>query len=131
MEQEYSSGGPRRIIQIHDGSFSILYQQWYKPQNDYLYKTALSRRLPRFHQLGDVVYAQTVESFFIKVVNSPRSQDFLKQIELDDTVDNEEVSVIISAEHDKRNCQLPRSANKSCNHRSWKRSFSAARRLKT
>ena len=28
MEQEYSSGGPRRIIQIYDGSVSILYQQW-------------------------------------------------------------------------------------------------------
>ena len=88
MEQEYSSGGPRRIIQIHDGSVSILYQQWYKPQNDYLYKTALSRRLPRFHQPGDIFYVQTVESFFIKVLNSPGSQDFLKQIELDDIVDN-------------------------------------------
>ena len=31
-----------------------------KPQNE----TALSRRLMRFHQPGDVVYAQTMESFF-------------------------------------------------------------------
>ena len=62
-----------------------------KPQNDYLYKTALSRRrLLRFHQPGDVVYAQTLESFLIKVFKSPRSHDFLRQIELDDkvTVDN-------------------------------------------
>ena len=29
-----------------------------KPLNDYLYKTALSRRLVRFHQPGDVVYAK-------------------------------------------------------------------------
>ena len=55
-----------------------------KPQNE----TALSRRLLRFHQLGDVVYAQKMESFFIKVLKSPRSYDFLKQIELDDIVDN-------------------------------------------
>ena len=35
-----------------------------KPQNDYLYKTALSwRRLLRFHQPGDVVYAQKMECF--------------------------------------------------------------------
>ena len=46
-----------------------------KPQNKYLYKTALSRRWLRFHQPGDVV-------------KSPRSYDFLKQIELDDIVDN-------------------------------------------
>ena len=59
-----------------------------KPQNDYLYKTTLSRRLLRFHQPGDEVYAQTMESFFIKVLKSPRSYDFLKQIELDDMVVN-------------------------------------------
>ena len=29
-----------------------------------------------------------MESFFIKVLKSPRSYDFLKQIELDDIVDN-------------------------------------------
>ena len=42
----------------------------------------------RFHQQGDVVYAQTMESFLVKVLKSPRSYDFLKQIELDDVVDN-------------------------------------------
>ena len=46
-----------------------------KPQNKYLYKTALSRRWLHFHQPVDVV-------------KSPRSYDFLKQIELDDFVDN-------------------------------------------
>ena len=55
-----------------------------KPQNE----TALSRTLLRFHQPGDVVYAQKMESFFIKTLKSPRSYDFLKQIELDDIVDN-------------------------------------------
>ena len=35
-----------------------------KPQNDYIYKTALSRRLLRFHQPGDVVYAQTMVCVF-------------------------------------------------------------------
>ena len=59
-----------------------------KPLNDYLYKTALSRRLVRFHQPGDVVYAKIPWSLFIKVFKSPRSYDFLKQIELDDMVDN-------------------------------------------
>ena len=54
-----------------------------KPQNEYLYKITLSRSQP-----GDVVYAQTMESFFfIKVLKSPRSYDFLKQIELADIVD--------------------------------------------
>ena len=47
---------------------------------------ALSRRLLRFHQPGDVVYAQTMESF-IKVLKSTLSYDFLKQIDLDDIVD--------------------------------------------
>ena len=61
-----------------------------KPQNDYIYKTALSRRLLRFHQPGDVVYAQTMVFFFIKVHKSPRSYDFSKQIELDDIIDNKE-----------------------------------------
>ena len=41
-----------------------------------LYKTALSRRLLRFHQPGDVIYKNGV--FFIKVLKSPRSYDFLK-----------------------------------------------------
>ena len=59
-----------------------------EPQNDYLYKSVLSRRLRRFHQPGDIVYAQTMESFFIKVLKSPRSYDFLKQIELDYIVHN-------------------------------------------
>ena len=40
------------------------------------YNTTLSCRLLRFHQPGDVVYAQTMESFFIKVLTSPRSYDF-------------------------------------------------------
>ena len=75
-----------------------------KPQNaDYLYKNALSLRLLRFHHPGDVVYAQTMEYFFITVLKSPRSHDFLKQIEPD----------------------VPRrpqtSAGKSFNHRSKKR----------
>ena len=52
------------------------------------YKFALSRRLRRFHQPGDIVYAQTMEYFFIKVLKSPRSYDFLKQIELDYIVHN-------------------------------------------
>ena len=47
---------------------------------------ALGRRLLRFHQPGDVVYAQTMESF-IKVLKSTLSYDFLKQIDLDDIVD--------------------------------------------
>ena len=47
---------------------------------------ALSRRLLRFHQPGDVVDAQTMESF-IKVLKSTLSYDFLKQIDLDDIVD--------------------------------------------
>ena len=47
---------------------------------------ALSRRLLRFHQPGDVVYAQTIEAF-IKVFKSTLSYDFLKQIDLDDIVD--------------------------------------------
>ena len=55
-------------------------------------KTALSRRLLRFHQPGDAVYIYiyiyaTMVSFFIKVLKSPRNYDFLEQIELDDTVD--------------------------------------------
>ena len=51
-------------------------------------KTALSRRLLRFHQPGNAVYIYaTMVSFFIKVLKSPRNYDFLEQIELDDTVD--------------------------------------------
>ena len=76
MEHEYSTGRPRRSIQIYDWSVSILYHKVSprknevphallvgKPQNNYLYKTALSRRLLRFHQPGYVVYVQTMESF--------------------------------------------------------------------
>ena len=52
-------------------------------------KIALSRRLLRFHQRGDAVYiCNNGVFFFIKVLKSPRSYDFLKQIEVDDTVDN-------------------------------------------
>ena len=52
-------------------------------------KTALSRRLLRFHQPGDAVYIYMQQwcLFFIKVLKSPRNHDFLEQIELDDTVD--------------------------------------------
>ena len=42
----------------------------------------------RFHQQGDVVYSQTMESFFIKVFKPPWNYDFLKQIEQDDIADN-------------------------------------------
>ena len=63
-------------MQIYDWSVSILYH-YGKLKNDYLYKTTLSRRLLRFHQPGDVVYARTMESFFfVKVLKSPRSCDF-------------------------------------------------------
>ena len=52
-------------------------------------KLHLVRRLLRFHQSGDVKYAQTMEFFFfIKVLKYPRNYDFLKQIKLDDIVDN-------------------------------------------
>ena len=57
-------------------------------RNDYLYKTTLSLGLLLFHLPGDVVYAQEMDSFFIEVLKSPQSYDFLKQIELDDIVDN-------------------------------------------
>ena len=75
MEKEYSTGGPRRSIQNlwlvrfdpisqgeHKREWGTLFSRG-KPQNDYLFKTALSRRLLRFHQPGYVVYAQTMESF--------------------------------------------------------------------
>ena len=40
--------------------------------------------------------------FFIKLLKSSRSHDFLKQIELDDTVDSmKNVQELHSAEHDK------------------------------
>ena len=66
-------------------------------------KLHLVRRLLRFHQSGDVKYAQTMESFFIKVLKYPRNYDFLKQIKLDDIAcrQHEQVSGITSAEHDK------------------------------
>ena len=66
-------------------------------------KLHLARRLLRFHQSGDVIYAQTMESFFIKVLKYPRNYDFLKQIKLDDIAcrQHEEVSGITSVEHDK------------------------------
>ena len=65
MEYEYSRGGARRGIQIYNWSVSILWS-YGTHKNDYLYKTALGRRLLRFNQPGDVVYAQTMESFFIR-----------------------------------------------------------------
>ena len=43
--------------------FAVQYH-YGKLQSDYLYKTTLSRRRLRFHQPGDVVYAQAMESFF-------------------------------------------------------------------
>ena len=59
------------------------------------------RRLLRFQQPGDVVYAKTMD-FFIKLLKSSRSHDFLKQIELDDTVDSmKNFQELHSAEHDK------------------------------
>ena len=81
MEYENLTGGPRQSIQIYDWSVSILYhkpkREWgtsfslgtCKPQNEYLYKTVLSRRLLRFHKPGDVVYAQTKESFLSRFLN--------------------------------------------------------------
>ena len=60
-----------------------------KLQNDYLYKTTLTRRLLRFQQPGDVVYAQTMESFFLsRFLNLHGATISSKQIELDDIVDN-------------------------------------------
>ena len=109
-----------------------------KPQNDYLYKAALSRRrLLCSHQPGDVVYTQTLESFLIKVFKSPRSYDFLRQTELDAkvTVDNMKKFQELpqqSTINEIANCpDLQTSAGKSCNYRTRKGSFSAARRLKT
>ena len=73
-------------------SVSILYHKVSTRENEVPYslvvslKTALSRKLLRFHQPGDVVDAQTMESF-IKVLKSTLSYDFLKQIDLDDIVD--------------------------------------------
>ena len=74
-----------------------------------------------------------MESFFIKVLESPLSYDFLKQIELDDIVDNM-----------KKFQELPQQSMKNefvpicklllvnpATDRRRKRSFSAARRLKT
>ena len=50
-----------------------------KLQNDYLYKTTLSRRLLRFHPLGDVVYAQTMESFLSRfLIKEATELRFLK-----------------------------------------------------
>ena len=73
MEYEYSRGGAHRSIQIYDWSVSILWS-YGTHKNDYLYKTALGRRLLRFNQSGDVVYSQTMASFFYqKVLKSPRS----------------------------------------------------------
>ena len=72
MEKEYSTGGPRWSIQnlwlvrfdpISQGEHKRVWGTLFslgKPQNDFLYKTDLSRRLLRFHQPGDVVYAQTM-----------------------------------------------------------------------
>ena len=45
------------------------YTKCRKPQNDYFYKTALSRRLLRFHRPGDVVYAQTMVFFLSRFLN--------------------------------------------------------------
>ena len=66
--------------------------------------------------------------FFIKVLKSPLNYDFFqwhcRQLE--------EVSGITSAEHDKWiSPDLQACAGRSCNHRRRKRSFLAARRLKT
>ena len=61
-----------------------------KPQNDFLYKTDLSRRLLSFHQTGDVVYAQTMESLLSRFLNLHGATicSLLKQTALDNIVDN-------------------------------------------
>ena len=59
LPQFLSYGAPRLELRYHYG----------KLQNDYLYKTILSRRLLRFHQPGDVVYAQTMESSLSRFLN--------------------------------------------------------------
>ena len=66
-----------------------------------------------------------------EISNEP--PDLLKEIELDDIVDNMKTfQELESAENDKWNClDLQVSAGKSYNHHSRKRSFSAARNLKT
>ena len=54
------------------------------------YKTALSRRLSEAFSPARwcSICTNNRVFFFIKVLKSPRSYDFLKQIELDDIVDN-------------------------------------------
>ena len=59
LPQLLSYGAPRLELRYHYG----------KLQNDYLYKTILSRRLLRFHQPVDVVYAQTMESSLSRFLN--------------------------------------------------------------
>ena len=59
MEQEYSTGRPRRRIQVYDWSVSVVYHM-VSLKTTISSNSALSRRLPRFH----VVYAQTMETFF-------------------------------------------------------------------
>ena len=82
MEKEYSTGGPRRSIQIYDWSVSILYHKVSTRENEVPYSllvslkttfftklTLVERRLLRFHQPGDVVYAQRMESFLSRFSN--------------------------------------------------------------
>ena len=79
MEYEYKTGGPRRSIQICDWSISILVFN---------------------SQVMYCMHKQWI--FFIKLLKSSRSHDFLKQIELDDTVDSmTNFQELHSAEHDK------------------------------
>ena len=61
-----------------------------KPQNVYFYKTALSRRLLRFHQPGDVVYAQTMVFFLPRFINLCGATISQNKLTLDDIINNKE-----------------------------------------
>ena len=108
-----------------------------KPQNDFLYKTALSRRLLRFHQPGDVVYAQRMESFLSRFSNlhGATISSLLKQtvlcIHVVENMKKFQELLQQSMINAKLFLDLQASAGKSYNLRSRNRSFSAARRLKT
>ena len=99
-------------------------------------KTALSRRLLRFHQPGDAVYIyiyiymQQWCLFLSRFISTE-----LRFLRTNWTRwhcrQDEEVSGIGLAEHDKWNCRkLQASPGKSCSHRRRIKSCSAARRLK-
>ena len=80
------------------------------------------------------IFSLGAPDFLIKVLKSPRRYDFLKQIDLDDIVDKMKKFQELRQQsmiNDKFFPDLQAFAGKSCNHRSRKRFFSAARRLKT